>query len=148
MSMSPSDYDLHLGLCEFALRGFSRPCGRLQKSLKRFSDASTRHEKTLQHADKSFSTDKPYFCLDALSRELLKPCNVSCSNVLILYVFLSRVSVEYKFDTKIVASILWNNGLERFIQTHGWNHFQEKGIHFLGALLIATFLACGAYMCI
>lgn len=121
--MEPSDYDIHFGLCELAIRGFTHPRGLLQNYLAHFSQhLPLNREEYLRKAVQSCDEFSSYQCIDNVSRSLLLGDRANWGRVFIVYVFLSRLSLQHSsLHVKVVADSLWKSGLRTYVSKVGWN---------------------------
>jgi hypothetical protein len=123
--MVPSDYDIHFGLCELALRSFRHPRGALQERLAHFAlHVPLEREHYLQKVYRPHDEFSIYQCIEKVARELFGNSGANWGRVFTMYAFLSRLkSLQNSHDhVKMVADVVWKNGgLRSFINKVGWD---------------------------
>jgi hypothetical protein len=128
--MVPSDYDIHFGLCELALRSFRHPRGALQERLAQFAlHVPLEREHYLQKVYRPHDEFSIYQCIEKVARELFGNSGANWGRVFTLYVFLSRLTgLQHSYgQVKMVADTIWKNGgLRSFINKVGWDSAVTK----------------------
>lgn len=120
--MEPSDFDVHKGLCELALRQFHRPRGALQHKLADFAlYLPVRYENRLRSCVLQIADGyPPYKCLQVVTNDLFGDGKTNWGRVFVFYVFLSRLALRMQLSPSIVSGAVWSCGLRDFISKYGW----------------------------